>query len=139
MPLPGLILGAFGALDSGAKILADKEKGAPVQQSDIAGVIGGVAAMIGAGAVLITAGGAFVPLVVTVGAIATVVSVAASAYQLVAGAAGWKIDVDRNVTPLPVIDAQQQLHAGRHATGRVVKADHAERSGYDKNAPAEPG
>ncbi|MET3432234.1 Ca2+-binding RTX toxin-like protein [Herbaspirillum seropedicae] len=123
MPIAGGILGLLGVIDSGRNIYDAKEKGTPIQQSDIAGVVGGVAAMIGTGAALITVGGAFIPLVVTVGTIATVVGVAASAYQLVAGAAGWKVDVDRNVTPLPVIDdgTRSIVTSGDSTTDQIIK------------------
>ena len=123
MPRFGLGLGLLGACDSADKIIKANNNGTPIQQSDIAGVIGGVAAMIGAGAALITAGGAVIPLVATVGTIATVVGVAASAYQLVAGAAGWKIDVDRNVTPLPVIDdgTRSIVTSGDSTTDQIIK------------------
>ena len=124
MPRFGLGLGLLGAWDSGYKILNANRDGTPIQQSDIAGVIGGVASVIGAGAALITVGGAVIPLVATVGAIATVVGVGASAYQLVAGAAGWKIDADRNVTPLPVTDdgGRNIVKSGDRATDQITKS-----------------
>ncbi|WP_343651662.1 calcium-binding protein [Herbaspirillum sp.] len=124
MPQAGGLLGALGAWDSGRKIYEAKEKGTSIQQSDIAGVIGGVASLIGAGAALITMSGAVIPLVVTVGTIATVVGVGASAYQLVAGAAGWKIDADRNVTPLPVTDdgGRNIVKSGDRATDQITKS-----------------
>ncbi|MBG7617925.1 hypothetical protein I5R65_00470 [Herbaspirillum sp. AP02] len=124
MPKAGLGLGVLAAVDSGRKIYLAKELGTPVQQSDIAGVIGGVASVIGAGAALITMSGAVIPLVVTVGSIATVVGVGASAYQLVAGAAGWKIDADRNVISLPVTDdgGRSIVKSGDPATDQVIKS-----------------
>ncbi|WP_272901270.1 calcium-binding protein [Herbaspirillum frisingense] len=117
-------MGALSSWDSGKKILKAYSDGTPIQQSDIAGVIGGVASVIGAGAALITVGGAVIPLVATVGAIATVVGVGASAYQLVAGAAGWKIDADRNVTPLPVTDdgGRNIVKSGDRATDQITKS-----------------
>ena len=124
MPPVGGVLGALSGWDSGKKILKAYSDGTPIQQSDIAGVIGGVASVIGAGAALITMSGAVIPLVVTVGTIATVVGVGASAYQLVAGAAGWKIDADRNVTPLPVTDdgGRNIVKSGDRATDQITKS-----------------
>nr|WP_198980737.1 calcium-binding protein [Herbaspirillum sp. ASV7] len=124
MPGAGGVLGFLGALDSGHKIFNANKLGTPIQHSDIAGVIGGVASVIGAGAALITVGGAVIPLVATVGAIATVVGVGASAYQLVAGAAGWQIDADRKVTSLPVKDdgGRGIVKSGDAATDQIVKA-----------------
>ncbi|MCI1014358.1 hypothetical protein HWE04_10895, partial [Herbaspirillum sp. C7C2] len=124
IPGAGLFIGLFGALDSGSNIYEANKKGTPIQQSDVAGLIGNVASVIGAGAALITVGGAVIPLVATVGTIATVVGVGASAYQLVAGAAGWKIDADRNVTPLPVTDdgGRNIVKSGDRATDQITKS-----------------
>jgi len=84
LPGLGILLGGAAALDSYNKINKSMEDGASPAQSDIAGVLGGVAAMAG-GAALILGGGVVVPVSVVAG-------VGLGAWQLVSSAKGWTMD-----------------------------------------------
>lgn len=84
LPWAGGALGLFGALESYNKINQSFAKNESPSQSDIAGVLGGTAAMAG-GAALILGGGVIVPISVVAG-------VAAGTWQIVASAKSWTVD-----------------------------------------------
>ncbi|WP_301335870.1 calcium-binding protein, partial [Variovorax paradoxus] len=81
----GFALGLAGAIDNYQNIENAKAAGQPIQQSDIAGVLGNIAATLGGAAIIMGASG---PIVVGL----AVVGIGAGIYQIVAAAKGWQIN-----------------------------------------------
>ncbi len=81
----GMALGLVGAIDNYQNIQNASNAGDPIQESDIAGVVGNIAATIGSAAIVVGASG---PIIVGL----AVVGVGAGVYQIVASAKGWQIN-----------------------------------------------
>jgi hypothetical protein len=94
LPGAGALIGAFAAADSAANIRKALKNGTPIQQSDIASLVGSAAGLVGAGAVLVTSSGLIVPVTVVVG-------LGAGAYQLIASLGGWTIGADGKAISRP--------------------------------------
>jgi len=89
LPFIGAFLGGASVWNSGHSILSSLRDGQSPSQSDIAGLLGGVATVAG-GAALLLGGGMVVPL-------ALVAGVGLGAYQVAASAKGWTLDDATNL------------------------------------------
>ena len=105
LPGTGALIGAFAIFDSAQRIIKSVKDGTPIQQSDIAGLIGSAAGLAGAGALLVTSSGLIVPVTVVVG-------LGAGAYQLIASVGGWTIGADgRAISRPPTLAESQEIQS----------------------------
>ncbi len=111
IPFAGLALSLGSVVKAYDDISSAARDGQPINQSDLAALVGGIAGMGGAAIVLVGASG---PIVVGLGAAALTTSVAAGSYQLYAQAKGLTWDPASGRSVEVALTAAQMVQIDQH-------------------------